>query len=241
MKKKDIFVGSLGFVVFICILISIFFMGTNTYRAYAIGQEEIVFNEIGAVVKEQEINLTSDKDKSEDVIFIKGASPSSFTRQEDINNFRDINYISNANYFFSNPKHHENFKDNPDNAAGTCTTVAMQMLLGYHNYYSDRRIIPTSRGDSLQFLSGNYGNLLDDPLINSSRASGQGRASIGTEDDVYHEIFELTWISEWYGIGQAIGLVRDGASRFIDNYSGNTDISLVSEIFSKGIDKWKMA
>lgn len=44
-------------------------------------------------------------------------------------------YIENANYFLANPKHHEN--DTNDNIGGTCTTVALQMLIGYHNYYSE--------------------------------------------------------------------------------------------------------
>ena len=47
-----------------------------------------------------------------------------------------IHYIENANYFLANPKHHEN--DTSDNSQGTCTTVALQMLVGYHTYYFDR-------------------------------------------------------------------------------------------------------
>lgn len=52
-----------------------------------------------------------------------------------IKNFENIKYIENANYFKVNPYHAAN--DGSDNEAGTCTTVAMQMLMGYHNYYSD--------------------------------------------------------------------------------------------------------
>lgn len=51
-----------------------------------------------------------------------------------------VKYIPNANYFLLNPQ--QGINDGSDNKGGTCTTVAMQMLMGYHNYYSDRRIIP---------------------------------------------------------------------------------------------------
>ena len=43
-------------------------------------------------------------------------------------------YINNAEYFIIGPYHGHNY-------TGTCTAVAIQLLLTYHNYYSDRRII----------------------------------------------------------------------------------------------------
>ena len=55
-----------------------------------------------------------------------------------IANFNNMKYIENHKYFKSNPQHAEN--NSEDNGVGTCTTVAMQLLLGYHNYYSDRRL-----------------------------------------------------------------------------------------------------
>lgn len=57
-------------------------------------------------------------------------------------------YIPNANYFTSAP-----FRGN--NNAGTCSAVAIQLLLSYHNYYTDRRIIDN------QFLLGNNNNPAD--------------------------------------------------------------------------------
>ena len=43
-------------------------------------------------------------------------------------------YINNYDYFLSNPRH-------GFNEHGTCGSVAAQILLGYNNYYNDRRII----------------------------------------------------------------------------------------------------
>ena len=92
------------------------------------------------------------------------------------------------------------------------------MLMGYHNYYSDRRIIPTT-GSGRTFLNSDYGNLDFNPAFSRSRVGGQGCLRIGTEDGVYDDIFDKTWISSWYGIRHAVGLVKDGAVRFINKYT----------------------
>ena len=74
-----------------------------------------------------------------------------------------LHYIENANYFLANPEHHKNTRN--DHQFGTCTTVAHQILLGYHNYYSDRRLIPEISSDGERYLSENYGDLNLDPLF----------------------------------------------------------------------------
>ena len=51
-------------------------------------------------------------------------------------------YIDNFMYFLSDPQH-------GSNTSGTCGAVAAQLLLSYHNYYSDRRIIANN------YLNGN--------------------------------------------------------------------------------------
>ena len=54
-------------------------------------------------------------------------------------------YIENSEYFLTegeSPRHGLN-------SEGTCTTVAIQLLLSYNNYYNDRRIIPD------EYLFGN--------------------------------------------------------------------------------------
>ena len=97
----------------------------------------------------------------------------------------NLYYIKNANYFLANPKHHNN--DGSDNETGTCTTVATQMLLGYHNYYSDRRLIPETDENGVRFLSEDYSDLEQHPdiMLVGDEEDDLGRASIGTENTVY--------------------------------------------------------
>ena len=97
-----------------------------------------------------------------------------------IENFYNVKYISNKNYFIANPLHAVH--DESYNSNGTCTTVAMQLLLGYHNYYTDRRLIPQTDGEELIFLESNYGDILEHPSIDNSLSSGMGRSSLGTTD-----------------------------------------------------------
>lgn len=53
---------------------------------------------------------------------------------------KNISLIKHGEYFKADPLHSKNRTD--QNSAGTCTTVAMDLLFGFHNYYSDRRLIP---------------------------------------------------------------------------------------------------
>lgn len=175
------------------------------------------------------ISLMNGDKKSDDVILIEGTngSGSSFTKglRSDLT---DVKFISNANYFLLNPKHHKN--NGSDNKWGTCTTVAMQLLLGYHNYYSDRRIIPSS------FLSADYGKVEFDPFFKRSNpVPGQGCEKIGTEDSVYDEIFSRTFIAEVPGIGQMIPSVVNGTKSFINEYAADEivdDITIAFGLFS---------
>lgn len=109
-----------------------------------------------------------------------------------LSNFTDVSLIRNSNYFVKNPKHGNN--DGSDSLVGTCTTVAMQMLMGYHNYYSDRRIIPEISADGTRFLCENYGNLDSSPWLVAGKngVNDLGIGEIGTEDSVYKELLNLT-------------------------------------------------
>ena len=53
-------------------------------------------------------------------------------------------FIPNYLYFIVNPTHGDNTENSPvgNNNTGVCGPVAAQILLGYNNYYNDRRIIP---------------------------------------------------------------------------------------------------
>ncbi len=149
-----------------------------------------------------------------------------------ISDFTDLKYISNADYFKANPRHAIN--NGSDNAKGSCTTVAVQMLMGYHNYYSDRRLIPEFGENGVRFLSANYGDINDNPLVKSTPGRDYGRASIGTEDGLYKEILDLTLFSDLEGIGQAVYLVKDGAVKFVNKYSPiKENVSITAGLFSE--------
>ena len=137
--------------------------------------------------------------------------------QEGDYNTSNLYYIENANYFLANPKHNDNLTT--DNPQGTCTTVAMQMLLGYHNYYSDRRLIPETDENGVRFLSEDYGDLNQHPDIMplGNKEPDLGRASIGTENEVFYKIFEAADGSS--DLGQAIPVVKGAASSFLSKYA----------------------
>ena len=150
------------------------------------------------------------------LILGKNRSDQPFTRKN-IADFSNTHFIPHANYFLINPHHYQN--GTSDNIVGTCTTVAVQMLLGYHNYYSDRRIIPTSVGNTVFLNSSVYGDTAQHPNLSRATIGGQGCSSIGTEDTVHEKIFEKTTWAEFPGLGQAIGNVTNGAIKFLDAYT----------------------
>lgn len=141
----------------------------------------------------------------------------------------NVKYIENANYYIVNPQH---AKQKPEyNYEGTCTTVAFQMMLGYHNYYSDRRIIPKFNKNNNRYLNDNYGNILENPKINdelcydvdkdkeTEKIIQHGRASIGTEVGIYDDIYNLTMFGYIPGLGQSIDKVTTATREFLDIYS----------------------
>ena len=147
--------------------------------------------------------------------------------------FTNIKYIKNADYYKANPLHAE--QQDGYNLAGTCTTVAFQLFLGYHNYYTDRRLIPILSDRNKRFLSEDYGNILENPIIDSSISYHEqwnedytikyqhGKPSLGTEMNVYEEIYNLTRWSDLTGAGQNIYYVAKGAIDFLDKYATEAD------------------
>lgn len=133
------------------------------------------------------------------------------------NDFSGSMYIPNSNYFINNPLHAVN--DGSDSADGTCTTVAIQMLIGYFNYYMDRMLLPVTSELGIRFLSEDYGDLAHDPKYLHTTAAGQGDGCIGTQDGVYREIFRNTTLASEPG-GQNFLFVIEGANRFL---TANTD------------------
>ena len=142
-----------------------------------------------------------------------------------------IHYIENANYFLANPLHHEN--DTQDNKEGTCTTVALQMLVGYHNYYSDRRLLPEFNAEGLRLLEENYGDLNEHPIMYYNTEPGLGRESIGTSDNVYERIFDETFWGSFPGLGQAIGSVTSATRNFLNEDSDLNNWTLNNSSYNK--------
>lgn len=134
-----------------------------------------------------------------------------------IDMFEDIHYINNANYFIHNSAHAENTKK--DNPLGVCTTVAMQLLMGYHNYYTDRRLIPRVDEENVKFLADNYALIALHPDFQNGISSGDGSYFTGTLDTVYDKLIELNDISGVIGLGQMAGSVANGAEKFVRKYA----------------------
>ena len=87
-------------------------------------------------------------------------------------------YIANYAYFMYDPMH--GFNEN-----GTCASVAVQLLLSYHNYYSDRRIIANEylNGDNAT-LSERNPNYCEDPMDMSYFTLGtRGLCEDGSDDE----------------------------------------------------------
>ncbi len=224
--------NKLSVIIIVAILFSLYMffveLKTDISSVYASGQENGELAEFGCAENKNDIALTNGDGKSSNPILIEGINnkddPLIVGARSDL---IDEKYIPNANYFLLNPHHHTNYGD--DNPLGSCTTVAIQMLLGYHNYYSDRRIIPAS------FLAGDYGDIYYDPYFNRVRVKNQGCDRIGAGDGVYDEIFDRTFMASVPGIGQLISSVTDGARSFINAFADDEikdNISLVNEDFS---------
>lgn len=126
----------------------------------------------------------------------------------------NIHYIDNYKYFLQNPSHHAN--DGSDNSQGTCTTVAVQMLLGYHAYYSDRRLVPNESKKGRKLVSDSFGSAIRNPQIILDTASGLGDKSIGTLDGVYDELWDHTTWPEFPGIGQNLIALKNAANEFVE-------------------------
>lgn len=86
----------------------------------------------------------------------------------------DGTYIPNFWYFLSDPQH-------GTNSSGTCGAVAAQLLLSYHNFYSDRRIIANENlnGSSSSTERHLHPNYCEDPMSMTSKTLG----SRGTRED----------------------------------------------------------
>lgn len=203
----------------ICIGITLFvmcsFIGTlSMFNAFAEentpGQTQVYEDKM----QPEDVNILSDKTNQ----YVNlGATRLS----EGDQGLSQLYYIENANYFLANPRHRENYKNSGDHPFGTCTTVAHQILLGYHNYYSDRRLIPEISSDGKRYLSENYGDLNLDPIFEYGPSPKDlGRDNIGTTDEVFYGIFDKAngdnTLIEML-LSQTIGKVAASADEFLED------------------------
>ncbi len=138
---------------------------------------------------------------------------------------KNISLIKHGEYFKANPAHSDN--KTSQNTAGTCTTVAMDLLLGFHNYYSDRRLIPEGYG----FLYDNYGSVEYNPMrhYGCNYSEYLGCPHIGLMDTVHDTLMDLNPVSRIIALGQTEENVINGAEKFISKYS-----------YANGADKFVM-
>ncbi|GEM_PF-1660349 len=171
-----------------------------------------------------------DKIKAKDAIVLSdivqdGGDVQLKGRPVELEKVTDAHYIKNYKYFVNSPKHKIN--DGLDNRVGTCTTVAMQLMLGYHTYYTDRRLIKNVEGHD--FLSNNFGQLQYNPLVfgyddfsfgydEDGKVVINGAGALGTEDLVYQEIYNRTPLGDT-DIGQNFVSVNIGTMSFLSEYS----------------------
>ena len=185
-----------------------------------------------AVSAQEEIMPLSSPDRNKNLIAIEGKNPDGEITAT-LNDFTDTILIANSNYFITNPLHFESYYSY--NSKGDCTTIAVQLLFGYHNYYSDRRLLPVS-GNGKTFLLSDYGDISGHPILQSIIASRQGSSKTGTADGVHDEIFDLTFWAELPGLGQSVNGVTAGANKFLDKYTPTEirdNITLKSEFFDE--------
>ena len=98
----------------------------------------------------------------------------------------DGTYIPNYRYFLSDPKHGYN-------STGTCGAVAAQLLLSYHNYYSDRRIVDHKYLNGGNSIPEHNPNLCKDPMKMTHETlgtKGQREDGIDYTDSYFHYVVE---------------------------------------------------
>lgn len=143
-------------------------------------------------------------------------------------------YIQNAKFFLSNPKV-------GNNDHNTCGSVAAQLLLSYHNYYTDRRIIApehlwgewkTSNNGNI-FDSSNYNYAYRDPNACSNPLS-MTSYTLGSNDDFYHHVMGEI---EPGGLTCTDTIDAAGKPQHSHNGSTNTDVERgLEKVLSQRLD-----
>ena len=103
----------------------------------------------------------------------------------------NVKYITNADYFLIGPHHGHN-------SSGTCDSVAAQLLISYHNYYSDRRLI-----DNKYLFDGEDNpNTCTNPLKMTSETLGTRGINEDGSDETYSYFHKVvSTIKGKFGMG----------------------------------------
>ncbi len=141
--------------------------------------------------------------------------------------------IENVQFFLANPKRGENYDGVKygEGNSGTCGPVAAQLLLGYNNFYNDRRIIPD------KYLNGydHTNNTVSDREKNPNTCSDPmhldewttGTSSENTKDSFYYKI--ITSIMKKNATGASNKEVKNGMDKYLSEVLSTSDYSLKYE------------
>ncbi|MDE5553319.1 MAG: hypothetical protein K2I67_02120 [Malacoplasma sp.] len=143
-------------------------------------------------------------------------------------------FITNANYFTIPPTHGKNDSNGSygNGNSQTCGAVAAQLLLGYNNYYNDRRIIPdrylngyNDETNSVSIPERNPNYCLDPMTLNEWTA---GTRSEDTGDNSFYSKM-VTSIMEPNTSGASNKKVKNGIDKYLKENISSSDYSLEYE------------
>lgn len=145
--------------------------------------------------------------------------------------------IPNYGYFITRPTIGENYDEEKygNGNSGTCGPIAAQLILGYHNYYSDRRIIED------RFLNGyddetgtvtvpsRNPNYCYDPMLMSSFTLGTRSEATGT-NSFYNEM--ITKIMQPNASSSNIYEVKEGIEKYLKERLSATEYKVAYKVNS---------
>lgn len=144
------------------------------------------------------------------------------------------NLIANYRYFDTNPTHGNNYTGGAygNGNSGTCGSVAAQILLGYNNYYNDRRIIENrflngydDSSNSVKYPERNP-NVCTDPMSMTSWTTGTRSEDTGT-NSFYSKV--ITSIMKPNTSGASLKEVCSGINRILNEHLSIDDYKIYYE------------
>ena len=132
-------------------------------------------------------------------------------------------YIQNYQYFLHDPRHGWN-------STGTCGAVAAQLLLSYHNYYSDRRIIDNKYLNGSTTNINSNPNLCTDPMRMTSNTLGtRGTQENGSDDSNSYFSYVVNKIPANANTGTMVKGIKNILSERNNELSGTINYSVDSK------------